>query len=51
MAGEKSAEPGNRMKAELQSYLKSLSKTDESRLPSTAGKAFEGNFSANYETV
>jgi hypothetical protein len=51
MAGEKSAEPGNRMKAELQSYLKSLSKTDESQLPSTAGKAFEGNFSANYETV
>ena len=50
MAGEK-REPGNRMKAELQSYLKGLSETKKPALPSAEGNAFEGNFSANYQSV
>ena len=45
-------EPGNRMKAELQSYLKGLSETKKPELyhPPKA-MPFEGNFSANYQSV
>jgi len=50
MAGEQK-EPGNRMKAELQSYLKSLSDTKKTEPPSNEGNPFQGNFSANYQSV